>query len=164
MKWAKRSFLILLTALVFAVPIGFLIYLYKDDADLYRSKDYDSPQKLRESAQGLVDGLNTHDPARVRLFSIKSGTPQDAVEQAKLNRLIEAALPLPNCNYTLESVDDLGEQGNRVFAWGTVPTYRYDMHLTEQCPGKPQLSRLIGVISRATEGGHWTETLFVIEQ
>ncbi|MBB4856670.1 hypothetical protein HNP40_004093 [Mycobacteroides chelonae] len=144
-----------LVAIIFAFPWAI--------EDNYRIKDYPS-KVLQERAQQLVSGLNQHDPASVGLRRNSASTPEAAKDNAQLDRLIQSALPLPGCNYALDSVVDRGDQGEKTFSWGTVPTHRFDMHLTEHCPGKVPLSRLIGVISRPAEGAHWAEALFVIEQ
>ncbi|NOP98000.1 hypothetical protein [Mycolicibacterium fortuitum] len=144
-----------------AVAVLVLRQWSKEDTELYGMKPY-TAQQQQDRARTLIDELNTHDPKRVGL---RRGTDaRSQMDNARLDRLIQAAMPLPGCSYSLDSVTDRGEQGERQFWWGSAPIYRYDMNVTESCPNKPPLDRVLGVLARPTEGAHWTDALIVIDQ
>jgi hypothetical protein len=74
-------------------------------------------------------------------------------------------MPLPGCSYVLDSVLPQGEEMLPDAPWVYQhQAYRYDMMLTENCPDKMPLSRVISVLSTRGEGGHWTEAFFEIKQ
>lgn len=97
------------------------------------------PDKQQQRAQDLVAALNSRDPKRLQLLRNTSAAP-DAPDNLQLDRLIEAAFPLPDCRYALDSVRDRGEQGTMDISWvsSDTRTYRYDILLTENCRAGPR--------------------------
>lgn len=84
---------------------------------------------------------------------------------AYTERIVLAAMPLPGCSYTLDSVEPLGVEEMSDVPWAFQrDVYRFDMHLTENCPGRMPLSRTISVLSNIGPGGHWSEVFLQIKQ
>lgn len=90
-------------AVVIAVAVFVLREWSKDDAGLYGMKPY-TAQQQQARARTLVDELNTHDPKRAGL---PRGTDaRSQADNARLDRLIQAAMPRAGCSYSLDSVTD----------------------------------------------------------
>ncbi|MUM19209.1 hypothetical protein FZI91_07875 [Mycobacterium sp. CBMA271] len=163
-KWIRHGLIAVVVAAALIAPVVLTIRWVKaEDLAQGQLKEY-TAERQELQARELVADLNTHAPAMV--FStarVSRGDPREAAANAQLDRLIQAAMPLPGCQYTFDAVADLGEQGGKTFPWGISRTHRFDMLLTEHCPDKPPLPRTIGVIARPTEGGYWTPSAFVIE-
>lgn len=123
----------------------------------YGMRDY-TPGEQKRAAESLVAGLNSHDPANVKLVRFDDYPDKDAADKA-IDANIAAALPPPDCSYVLVGVDDEGEHdpdGARWYqpqhAWG------FDMNLEQQCPGTPSTPRTIRVIAIPSGmGGLWAE-------
>lgn len=92
---------------VIAVAAFVLRQWSKQDAELYGMKPY-TAQQQQDRAQTLIDELNTHDPKRVGL--LRGTDARSQVDNARLDRLIQAAMPLPGCSYSLDSVTDRGSK------------------------------------------------------
>lgn len=135
-----------------------------EDDRLRQMKPY-PPDKQQQRAQDLVAALNSRDPRKLQLLRNTSAAP-DGPDNLQLDRLIQAAFPLPDCHFALDSVRDRGEQGTMDISWVTsdTRTYRYDMLITEACPGRAPLHRLIAVIAVPYMGGYWTDASLLIEQ
>lgn len=140
-------------------------YLGKVEDDRLRQMKPYLPDKQQQRAQDLVAALNSRDPKRLQLLRNTSVAP-DAPDNLQLDRLIEAAFPLPDCRYALDSVRDRGEQGTMDISWvsSDTRTYRYDMLLTENCPGRAPLRRVIAVIAVPYMGGYWSDASLLIER
>lgn len=140
-------------------------YLGKVEDDRMRQMKPYLPDKQQERAQDLVSALNSRDPRKLQLLRNTSAAP-DAPDNLQLDRLIEAAFPLPDCRYALDSVRDRGEQGTMDVSWvsSDTRTYRYDMLITETCPGRAPLHRVIAVIAVPYMGGYWTDASLLIER
>lgn len=152
------------SSIIFVAIIGLVsVVLWRTSHSSQNDMPEYATAKERQIAQWLVDGLNTHDPQKVGLARNSSGDPAASEDNAELDRLIVAAMPPSGCSYNLDSVTDRGQQGVRQFRWGAVPTYRFDMQLTEHCRGQDPVGRVIGVISIPSEGAHWEEVSFVVE-
>lgn len=109
-------------------------------------------------AQQLTAGLNTGKAAEVPV--LRDHGEMSGAQAAT----IEAALPAPNCHYTLVSVSDRGEQGRHSTPGrrGENQTYRFDMRVDQHCRTGPPRPRTIGVMAVA-EMGYWDPLYFVTD-
>lgn len=164
-KRITRIVVILLAAVSVAIFVCMAIVngmlRYSDDTPM----DSFAPAARQDHAQHIVDALNTHDPAKLTSMWTSSSGREAEVYNAYTQRIIKAAMPLPGCSYHLDSVQPRGEEVLPDAPWVFQhDAYRYDMMLTENCPGHMPLARIISVLSTRGEGGHWTEVFFEIRQ
>lgn len=163
----KRLALVAAVVLVVLVAGGAVAgwYLGKVEDDRLRQMKPYLPDNQQQRAQDLVAALNSRDPRKLQLLRNTSAAP-DAPDNLQLDRLIVAAFPLPDCRYALDSVRDRGEQGAMDISWvsSDTRTYRYDMLITENCPGRAPLHRVIAVIAVPYMGGYWTDASLLVEQ
>lgn len=133
--------------------IGWGVYRWVLDERAYRIDMGLRPfpaARQQELAQELLDELNTGDPTRVELPARPNRS------QASVDRVVFAALPMPGCRYTLESVRGIGVGTDELI--GSVSahhTYRFDMVAQERCPSKVPVAVTIEVVSVPGMGGHW---------
>ncbi|MGV0627338.1 hypothetical protein [Mycolicibacter minnesotensis] len=139
----------------FAAAVAIGLHLSASEDDGLAMGDYGPAKQLNWSEQ-LVAGLNTHDVKKVPVLRVSGRLP---IAQ---RRTVEAAMPASGCHYQLLSVDDRGTQGR-----STIPglrnensTYRFDMTVSEQCPGETR-TRVLGVMAIA-EMGYWEPFYFVV--
>jgi hypothetical protein len=135
-----------------------LWFLYAtEDLNPYPMKDY-TAETQGKVAKGIVAGLNTHDPNKVSLFFI-DGQPESDTYRKALTDNIGAALPPPDCQYTLIGIEDQGKQDPAAVPWyHPSQAHGFDMKLQQLCPGqqpKPRTIRVIAIPSGM--GGYWAE-------
>jgi hypothetical protein len=135
-----------------------------DDSDLTDMKAY-GPDRQNDAAHSIVAGLNTHDVKKVELLRNTSAVPDAAADNAQIDQNIGAAMPPAGCSYTLESVTDRGSLGEQTLPWASAhQTWRFDMHLQQNCPGQAPAPRTIGVLATPSGmGGYWAEAALVVE-
>ncbi|MUM16895.1 hypothetical protein FZI91_20740 [Mycobacterium sp. CBMA271] len=151
---------LVVVGLVCAAIVGWIVF---DDQDLSEYEPY-SATRQNQNANTLVAQLNDGIPRKVSVVWATEG-PDDAVGRdfnGQTERMVRAAMPLPGCNYTLNSITDRGRQDRKGDT--QTATYRYDMHITEHCPHNIQYDRLIGVIAHPGYGAHWYDYRFIIKR
>jgi len=79
---------------------------------------------------------------------------------ARISQNIAAVFPPPGCNYTLLSIEDMGQQDPADVPWfkGASQARGFDMKLDQLCPGQQPTPRTIRVIAIPSGmGGYWAE-------
>lgn len=160
MGWMKaHRWIVVLAAVLVAAVGGIVVWnLSLPSNDDGPSMGYYGPEKQREWAERLVTGLNTRDPEQVPVIQLRS-------KQLPVQRVaIEAAMPALGCRYSLDSVEDRGEQAGQEVPGlsGPTSTYRFDMTVDETCPNRKTQIRSIAVIAIA-DMGYWEPFYFVVE-
>lgn len=149
----KKSTWITLAAVAVAVVIGVGVagYLFlSGGAEEPATMPY-GPDKRQAQAEALVAGLNTRDPKQVPVSDNGSATPEATTAREIQRRAVRDVMPADGCRYTLTSVEDRGQQGRRIVPeMGPTTeqeTWRFDMHVDEQCAGRPAREAVIGVVA-----------------
>lgn len=163
----RRTALIgVLTVMAFAaIAAGIALYLSASHDSVNTMKDY-TPQRQQEAAESIVAGLNTHDPKNVPLLRNTSAVPDADADNAQINANIAAAMPPPECRYTVASVTDRGDQGVQKLPWFSPhETRRFDIAVHQICPGQKDVERAIGVLAIPSGmGGYWAEASLVVDK
>lgn len=155
---------VLIVAVVAAIAAGIALYLPAGDDSVNTMKDY-TPERQQQAAESIVAGLNTHDPKNVPLLRNTSAVPDADADNAQINANITAAMPPPECRYTVVSVTDRGDQGVQKLPWFSPhETRRFDISVHQICPGQAQVERTIGVLAIPSGmGGYWAEASLVVD-
>lgn len=156
----KRKMLVAMLALgaviLGAIGVGTYFWAIDEIRSRHPGTEVYTQADQEKAARFIVDGLNTHDPKRVWMIYV-DGVPDRAAN-------IAAAIPPPDCHYSLNSVRDRGEQGaQEIYGHLYHSTRRFDMLLAEICAGKAATDRTIGVISTAW-ATEWIATALVPER
>jgi hypothetical protein len=158
-KIPRRAFVTVLAVVFLCSGAVALWYPYATEVNPYPMKDYNA-QTQKTAANGIVAGLNTHDPDNVELMRNHSGNPDREADNARITKNIAAVLPAPGCEYVLVGVEDKGEQDPAAVPWFSGPTRArgFDMRLRHLCPGRQPTPRTLRVIAIPSGmGGYWAE-------
>lgn len=117
-----------------------------------------TPEVQQKAAESIVAALNTHNPDNVKLLRFR-GYPDNGAAEKAIDDNIAAALPSPDCRYTLISIEDKGEQDPAAAPWYRPQhAWGFDMKLHQLCPGRQSTPRTIRVIAIPSGmGGYWAE-------
>lgn len=151
------------TALMVAF-MGLLVFFHDEDTSGFDFSLQKDEQKQRQTAQTIVDGLNTRDSAKVALLRDQGGyvSPEEHAADVAQEQSIQAVLPPTGCHYTLTDVQDKGEQGKKIVPGLVRPLliFQLDAVVDLNCPSQPATSKTIGILFIQSYG-HWTPLSFV---
>lgn len=160
-KWIFTGLGVLTVSAILAV-IAWL-YLVPDPVtdNAPHLKHFTAEEQTRKS-QKIVDGLNTGDVMKVGVLRELSETDPKSVAATKAeNDTVASALPAAGCHYTLKSVDDEGEQGEKIVP-GLIKesqVYLLNLNVDEECQGRQSKSRTLGLYL-VPYWGYWTPISF----
>ncbi|MBN7314928.1 hypothetical protein [Mycobacteroides abscessus] len=162
LRWALvAAGILILTAII---GLAILVYIVGDpDADNAPHLSHYSAEEQTRDAQHVVDGLNTHDAAKVDVIhGLGKTDPRDIAATREQDATIAKALPDSGCQYTLKTVDDEGEQGTKIVPGSgkAARVYLLNLNLEQNCPGQPPQPRVLGLYL-VPYWGYWTALSFV---
>ncbi|AMT69061.1 hypothetical protein ABG82_00415 [Mycobacteroides immunogenum] len=150
-------------AVLMVAFMGLLLFFPDEDTTAPELSHF-TPEKQRQKAQSVIDGLNTRDSAKagvLRDYHEHYVKPEEHAADLAQEQSIQSVIPPIGCRYVLTDVRDQGTQGTKIVP-GLVrpmPVYRLDAMVNQECPSQDTTPRTIGILL-VQAYGHWTPMAF----